>query len=105
MIIAGVLLPCVPAVINVAFGYGIVTFSPVRCEVAVQDVGFYTEALAEGFEVAILGTLQALVIMKLMKVGITTAKYTGVLCFMYPPPPSPPTYIIIACCKEEKGRK
>ena len=72
MIIAGVLLPCVPAVINVAFGYGIVTFSPVRCEVAVQDVGFYTEALAEGFEVATLGTLQALVILKLMKVGITT---------------------------------
>ena len=73
MIIAGVLLPCVPAVINVAFGYGMVTFSPARCEVAVQDVGFYTEALTEGFEVAILGTLQALIILKLMKVGVTTA--------------------------------
>ena len=73
MVIAGVLLPFVPAVINVAFGYGIVTFSPMMCNVAVQDVGFYTEALAEGFEIAILGTLQALICLKLMKVGMTTA--------------------------------
>ena len=68
MIIAGVLLPCVPAVINAAFGYGMVTFSPMRCGVAVQDVSFCTDALVEGFEVAILGTLQALICFKLMKV-------------------------------------
>ena len=71
MIIAGVLLPCVPAVINTAFGYGMVTFSPMRCGVAVQDVSFCTDALVEGFEVAILGTLQALICFKLMKVGMT----------------------------------
>ena len=70
MIIAGVLLPCVPAVINVAFGYGIMSFSPMRCDVAVQDVGFYADALTEGVEVAILGTLQALVFLKLVKVCI-----------------------------------
>ena len=72
MIIAGVLLPCVPAVINVAFGYGIMTFSPMRCDIAVQDVGFYTGTLTEGIKVAILGTLQALVILKLTKVCIAT---------------------------------
>ena len=53
MIIAGVLLPCVPAVINVAFGYGIMSFSPMRCDVAVQDVSFYADALTEGVKVAI----------------------------------------------------
>ena len=72
MIIAGVLLPCVPAVINAAFGYGIMNFSPTVCLVAVQDVGFYTNGLTEGIKLGILGTLQALVFMKLMKVGITT---------------------------------
>ena len=72
MIIAGVLLPCVPTVINAAFGYGIMTFSPMVCLVAVQDVGFCTDGLTEGIELAILGTLQALIFMKLMKVGITT---------------------------------
>ena len=84
MIIAGVLLPCVPAVINVAFGYGIVTLSPIRCDVTVQDVSFCTDALAEGFEVAILGTLQALICLKLMKVGMTIAIVkpfcTGLIC-------------------------
>ena len=72
MIIAGVLLPCVPAVINVAFGYGIVTFSPMFCGVAVQDVAFYTDGLIEGVKVATLGTLQAIVFLKLTKVCITT---------------------------------
>ena len=84
MVIAGVLLPCVPAVINAAFGYGVVTFSPMRCGVAVQDVGFCTDALVEGFEFAILGTLQALICFKLMKVGMTIAIVkpfcTGLIC-------------------------
>ena len=71
MIIAGFLLPCVPAVIDVSFGYGIVTFSPMRCGVAVQDVGFYTDGLIEGFKVVTLGTLQAIVFLKLTKVCIT----------------------------------
>ena len=61
-----------PPVINVAFGYGIVTVSPMRCGLAVQDVGFYTDALTEGVELAILGTLQAIVFLKLVKVCITT---------------------------------
>ena len=73
MIIAGVLLPCVPAVINVSFGYGVVTFSPMRCGVAVQDVGFYADALIERVKVATLGTLQAIVFLRLTKVCITTA--------------------------------
>ena len=72
MIIAGVLLPCVPAAINVSFGYGIMSFSPMRCGLAVQDVGFYADALPEGVKVAILGTLQAIVFLKLTKVRITT---------------------------------
>ena len=72
MVIAGVLLPCVPVVINVAFGYGVVTISPMRCGVAVQDVGFYTDGLIEGVKVATLGTLQAIVFLKLTKVCITT---------------------------------
>ena len=72
MIIAGILLPCVLAVVNAAFGYGIVIFSPMVCLVAVQDVGFCTDGLTEGIDLAILGTLQALVFMKLMKVGMTT---------------------------------
>ena len=88
MIIAGVLLPCLPAVINVAFGYGIMNFSPAMCFLAVQDVGFYADALVEGVKVAILGTLQALVLLKLTKVCITTASrcitgfwfYVGLLC-------------------------
>ena len=69
MIIVGVLLPCVSAGVNVGFGYGILSFSPMVCVVAVQDVGFYTDGLFEGFEVAILGTLQALVFLMLVKVG------------------------------------
>ena len=69
MVIVGVLLPCVPMGVNVGFGYGILSFSPMVCLVAVQDVGFYTDGLFEGFEVAILGTLQALVILVLVKVG------------------------------------
>ena len=72
MVIAGVLLPCVPAVINLGFGYGIMNFSPMVCLLAVQDVGFYADALVEGVKVAILGTLQALVLLKLTKVCITT---------------------------------
>ena len=72
MIIAGVLLPCVPAVINATFGYGIMIFSPMVCLVAVQDVGFCTDGLTGGIDLAVLGTLQALVFMKLMKVGMTT---------------------------------
>ena len=90
MVIAGVLLPCLPAVINVAFGYGIMNFSPVVCFLAVQDVGFYADALVEGVKVAILGTLQALVLLKLTKVCITTASrcitgfrfYVGLLCMI-----------------------
>ena len=72
IVIAGVLLPCVPAVINVSFGYGIMNFSPMRCGLAVQDVGFYTDGLTERVIVAILGTLQAIVFWKLTKVRITT---------------------------------
>ena len=71
MIIAGFLLPCVPAVICVAFGYGIMSFSLTVCLVAVQDVSFYADALTEAVKVAILGTLQALVFSKLVKVCIT----------------------------------
>ena len=88
MVIAGVLLPCVPAVINLGFGYGIMNFSPMMCFLAVQDVGFYADALVEGIKVAILGTLQALVLLKLTKVCITTVSrcitgfqfYVGLLC-------------------------
>ena len=88
MVIAGVLLPCLPAVINVAFGYGIMSFSPMVCFLAVQDVGFYADALVEGVTVAILGTMQALVLLKLTKVCITTVSrcitgfqfYVGLLC-------------------------
>ena len=72
VIIVGVLLPCVPAIINAAFGYGIMSFSNMLCMVAVQDVGFYTDGLTQGIEIGILGTLQALVFMQLIKVGITT---------------------------------
>ena len=71
MITAGFLLPCVPAVICVAFGYGIMSFSLTVCLVAVQDVSFYADALTEAVKVAILGTLQALVFSKLVKVCIT----------------------------------
>ena len=119
--IVGVLLPCVPAIINAAFGYGIMTFSNMLCIVAVQDVGFYTDGLTEGIEIGILGTLQALVFMKLIKVGITTVVRPNIagfqfyfvcmrgftlffvclfICFFfclffffYP-------YIYLACCKE-----
>ena len=88
MVIAGVLLPFVPAVINLGFGYGIMNFSPMVCHLAVQDVGFYADALVEGVTVAILGTLQALVLLKLTKVCITTVSrcitsfqfYVGLLC-------------------------
>ena len=88
MVIAGVLLPCVPAVINLGFGYGIMSFSPMVCFLAVQDVGFYADALVEGINVDILVTLQALVILKLTKVCITTVSrcitcfrfYVGLLC-------------------------
>ena len=74
MVIAGVLLPCVPVGVNVSFGYGIMTFSPMSCGLAVQDVGFYADALTEGVKVAILGTLQAIVFVKLTKVCITTVR-------------------------------
>ena len=47
-------------------------FSPMRCGLAVQDVGFYADALTEGVKVAILGTLQAIVFLKLTKVCTTT---------------------------------
>ena len=88
MVIAGVLLPCVPAVINLGFGYRIMNFSPMMCLLAVQDVGFYADALVEGVKVAILGTLLALVLLKLTKVCITTVSrcitgfrfYVGLLC-------------------------
>ena len=58
------------------------------CLLAVQDVGFYADALVEGIKVAILGTLQALVLLKLTKVCITTVSrcitgfrfYVGLLC-------------------------
>ena len=70
MIIAGVLLPCLPGVINVAFGYGLMNLSPMICLVAVQDVGFYTDALSEGFEAVILGTLLVLVFFILVKVSV-----------------------------------
>ena len=69
MIIVGVLLPCVSAGVNFGFGIGILSFSPMVCVVAVQDVGFYTDGLFQGFEVAILGTLQAFVFLMLLKVG------------------------------------
>ena len=81
MIIAGVLLPCVPAVINVSIGYGIMIFSPMVCLVAVQDVGFCTDGLTEGIKLGILGTLQALVFMKLMKVGMTTVDRPNIASF------------------------
>ena len=108
MIIAGVLLPCVPAVINVAFGYGIVTFSPMMCNVAVQDVGFYTEALAEGFEIAILGTLQALICLKLMKVGMTTAIFKAFVLVHFAcvfPILHTPSHLYLAFCTEDKEGK
>ena len=70
MTIAGVLLPCVPAGVNLVFGHKVISFSPMVCLVAVQDVGFYTDALLGAFEVAILGTLQALVFWTLVKVCI-----------------------------------
>ena len=112
--IVGVLLPCVPAIINAAFGYGIMAFSNTLCMVAVQDVGFYTDGLTVGIEIGILGTLQALVFMQLIKVGITTVVRPNIagfqlyfvcmrgftlffvclfICFFYP-------YIYLACCKE-----
>ena len=58
------------------------------CFLAVQDVGFYADALVEGIKVAILGTLQALVLLKLTKVCITTVSrcitgfqfYVDLLC-------------------------
>ena len=58
------------------------------CLLAVQDVGFYADALVEGVKVAILGTLQGLVLLKLTKVCITTVSrcitgfqfYVGLLC-------------------------
>ena len=53
MIIAGVLLPC-----SYQCGiwiYGITNFSPIVCLLAVQNVGFYADALVEGVKVAILG--------------------------------------------------
>ena len=68
MIIAGVLLPCVPAGVNLVFGHQVTSFSPMVCLVGEQDVGFYTDALLGAFEVAILGTLQALVVWMLVKV-------------------------------------
>ena len=68
MIIAGVLLPCVPAGVNLGFGHQVTSFSPMVCLVGVQDVGFYTDALLGALEVAILGTLQALVVWTLVKV-------------------------------------
>ena len=71
MVLASVLLPCVPAVINVSFGYGIMTFSPMSCGLAVQDMGFYADALTEGVKVATLGTLQAIVFLKLTKVYVS----------------------------------
>ena len=70
MTIAGILLPCVPAGVNLVFGHEVISFSPMVCLVAVQDVGFYTDALLGAFEVAILGTLQALVFWTLVKVCI-----------------------------------
>ena len=70
MTIAGVLLPCVPAGVNLVFGHKVISFSPMVCLVAVQDVGFYTDALLGAFEAAILGTLQALVFWTLVKVCI-----------------------------------
>ena len=70
MTIAGVLLPCVPAGVNLVFGHQVISFSPMVCLVAVQGVGFYTDALLGAFEVAILGTLQALVFWTLVKVCI-----------------------------------
>ena len=88
MIIVGVLLPCVPVGVNVGFGYGIFSFSPMVCAVAVQDVGFYTDALFEGFEVAILGTLQALVCLTLVKVG---HHYSFILVSLIPKPSVPCT--------------
>ena len=106
MVIAGVLLPCVPAVINVSFGYGIVTFSPMRCGVAVQDVGFCTEALAEGVKVATLGTLQAIVFLKLTKVRITTviiycSLIQSYVCMRKNLHTS--LCVCLACCKEVHG--
>ena len=59
-----------PAGVNLVFGHKVISFSPMVCLVAVQDVGFYTDALLGAFEVAILGTLQALVFWTLVKVCI-----------------------------------
>ena len=88
LVIAGVLLPFVPTVIHIGFGYGIMNFSPMICFLAVQDVGFYTSALVDGVKVAILGTLQGLILLRLTKVCITTVSrcitglwfYVGLLC-------------------------
>ena len=76
MTIAGVLLPCVPAGVNLVFGHQVISFSPMVCLVAVQDVGFYTctDALLGAFNVAILGTLQALVFWTLVKVCLYRTK-------------------------------
>ena len=87
LVIAGVLLPFVPTVINLGFGYGIMNFSPMICFLAVQDLGFYTSALI-GVKAAILGTLQVLILLRLTKVCITTVSrciaglwfYVGLLC-------------------------
>ena len=78
------------------------------CGVAVQDVGFYTEALAEGFEIAILGTLQALICLKLMKVGMTTAIFKAFALLHFAcvfPILHTPLHLYLAFCTEDKGGK
>ena len=82
MIIAGVLLPCVPAGVNLVFGHQVTSFSPMVCLVGEQDVGFYTDALLGAFEVAILGTLQALVVWMLVKVCMYQY-YIHIIVFMH----------------------
>ena len=89
MVITGILLPCVPALINLAFEYGTINFPTTQCIAASQGVAFYTQSLPEAINGALIGTLLVLVFLNLLKVLITIMQYECMLSLASFPVPRP----------------
>ena len=80
MVITGILLPCVPPIINLAFEYGITNIPTTWCVAATQGVALYTQSLPETISGAVMGTLLVLVFLNILKVLIELNIYPAHTC-------------------------
>jgi len=69
MVIVGAILPCVPAFVNLQYGYQFRTIRPLACEGANRDIFLYCYLIPVSVLTGVAVSMLILVFWKLFKVG------------------------------------